>query len=262
MTQVVSLYTWFEPHFSMLGSRWVLGPLHICAHDTLWTPANLRVKDHAGMLVRKAGCRLRWPGFKPCVLPFTSFVTLGRLNPPCSVSAMKSANVHFQRCLSPSRWSVNLAFFFFLVYSMDNLKVTWFHVFLRGFTFKLTCIQQQAQDLTAESRKLEMCQAMEESILGLKFCCRKSTKWTFVCADGWELALPDLSTYLNLKGILWFQIVQPRLRMWHVTFSFFVFLRTWLLYVLEPKPLATPNSWDWRSNRESLMGSCQPVSWF
>lgn len=84
-----------------------------------------------------------------------------------------------------------------------------------------------------------------------------------VCICRWlRITLPDLSTYLNLKGISWLQRVQPRLRMWHVTFLFFSFLRTWLLYVLEPKPLASPNSWNWRPNKEHLTGSCQPVSCF
>lgn len=59
---------------------------------------------------------------------------------------------------------------------MDNLKVIWFHLFFGGLIFKLTCIPQANTRLIAESSKLEMCQAVGEIILGLKFCCRKPTK--------------------------------------------------------------------------------------
>lgn len=113
--------------------------------------------------------------------------------------------------------------FVFLVYSMDNLKVTWFQVFLRGFIFKLTWIWQQARDWQQKAENLEMCQAMEASILRLKFCCRKSAKWTFVYAGGWELLYPNLSTYLNLKGISWLQRVQLdwECDMWPFIFYFF-----------------------------------------
>lgn len=68
-----------------------------------------------------------------------------------------------------------------------------------------------------------------------------------VRADGWELTSADLSTYLIPKGISGFEIVQPR-------------LRTWLLCILQQKPLATHNRWNWRPNRENLVGSCQSQS--
>lgn len=54
-----------------------------------------------------------------------------------------------------------------------------------------------------------MCQAAGEIILGLKFCCKKIYKMDLVRADGWELTLADLSTYLIPKGISYVRIVQP-----------------------------------------------------
>lgn len=37
---------------------------------------------------------------------------------------------------------------------------------------------------TTERLKLEMCQAVEEVILGLKFCCKKIYKMDLIHADG------------------------------------------------------------------------------
>lgn len=129
---------------------------------------------------------------------------------------------------------------------MDNMRIIYFHFFW-GLILKLTCMPQASTTLTAERSKLEMCRAVGKIILRLKCYCKKIYKMDLVRADGWELTWADLSTHLIPKGISRFRIAQP----WP---------RTWLLCILQQKPLATHNRRNWRPNRENLVGSCQSKS--